>query len=484
MYEERRELPNPLGLEIPTLQETMADTSTNSRPPYIPPTQYSYSDMEGRVYGLERPAKRKRSDADDDVVESGGKRLKIPDPYEKSVVHFLFHRKGIGRKAPLPCPISQQEAFRWLLRKNHLSEFSFSGVIGHVDRVVSVAWVSDNKFACATLCRKVLLVDVPSRECVEVPPIEGSEGSESPPNNCCSFLSPNPNNSLLACTASSPENVGIYSLPGFDPKFLGEGAHPRVVTDVAWVENEKFASISEDGTIALWSMDKPRALRTALLKRCQNPRKIVYNPLFKEFAVVGQDPEMHSGETQIRLVDATSLEALCSRGFHCRLPDAPATLALSPDKRIYAVGSGQHLYLLDARTLQSLGKTVSKTSPVPYIMSVNFIDDRYLTMSTSTGIVVMYDYRSMHMVLSENTRIALSETVRGPGAHFESTGVAQIRVSSGWRQPSEEEQSRNRSRRVQRPMAICHAFDYSRRRLLVGGGFSAGTLGNYVALWH
>ncbi|KAK2165867.1 hypothetical protein NP493_1346g00011 [Ridgeia piscesae] len=360
-----------------------------------------------------------------------------------------------------------------------LSEKEYA--LGDINKIFASHWASDRQVAFGTKCNKLIVMDLVSKQMVQIPSLQNS-GQSSPADCPCGIhsIAVNFSRSLLATGGENTNDLAVYRLPTFDPVCLGEQGHSDWLFDIKWLDDEFVVTGSRDSKMALWCIkdDKDSDASTTSVshipmrspdygydivtpltvkscKKAEKVRALGYNHNNHEIAALSLNAYVH-------FWDAKHFIQKCSRKL--TYPRENVCMAVCPDKGLYAVGSQSHVTLLDSRAPKHVGCIVSKQRGCG-IRSINFNHDM-LTIGTGAATIYFYDM------------------IAGKYLELNCGHPCSLTAGKGWLLHDETYQDFFVDQEY--PNAIyTHCFDNSGTKLFAAGGpLPAGLWGNYAGLWQ
>ncbi|XP_064648776.1 DDB1- and CUL4-associated factor 12-like [Lineus longissimus] len=347
--------------------------------------------------------------------------------------------------------------------------------VGQINKIFTSAWVSDRQVVFGTKCNKLIVLDLLSHQMVQIPSLKSSD--ESVPADCpCGIhsIAINPSKTLLATGAENTNDVAVYRLPTFDPVCTGEGGHGDWIFDTKWLDDEYLVTGSRDDKLALWcvkdtedcDISRMKSLQVpeysikkpTLIKKCHQAEKVralAYNDFSNELAALSLNAQLHIWDTRTwKQVDSRKLPH----------PRENVCMALSKDRKLYAVGSQSHVTYIDTNSQKVITSVQSRQRGCG-IRSVSF-NENVVTIGTGAGAVLFYDLTA--------------------GKYLEcSCGHAcMLNAGKGWL--LHDDNYRDYFMDQEYPNAIyAHCYDDSGTKLFTAGGpLPAGLWGNYCGLWQ
>eukprot|EP00731_Ephydatia_muelleri_P016767 Em0009g1191a len=129
--------------------------------------------------------------------------------------------------------------------------------LGETDKVFAAEWISEDEVVAGTKCNKIFVVDVTNGSVAEIPTLRTINTQKS--DDVCGIhsIAVSPEKQLVATGGRNPNELGVYSLPEWEPLAVGEG-HADWLFDVRWISNNIFVSGSRDSTMAAWDVSSCR----------------------------------------------------------------------------------------------------------------------------------------------------------------------------------------------------------------------------------
>lgn len=214
---------------------------------------------------------------------------------------------------------------------------------------------------------------------------------------------------MLVTGGENANDVAVYKLPALDPLCVGERGHTDYIFDVKWLDDEFFVTGSRDSTIGLWRVDqatqehcysssnsKPLIIHSLTTKKCLEADKIralLFNRQLLEIVALSLNAKVH-------LFNAETLQQKSSRTLP--FSQENVCLAQSSEYQIYAVGSKNHIFLMNINTMDT-NKKIPSLYPHSGIRSLSFAND-LLTIGTGNGHVLFYDLRNDRYLANEGSQ--------------------------------------------------------------------------------
>jgi len=434
-------------------------------------------------------------DSDDDCAELGelnqGRRAALNcDRISVNFADCLTSREmGMSRLGGgkfFTSRLNSEYGTRHMLSNSLLKETPVT--VPNMNKVFCSQWLSDRQVVFGTKCNKLMVYDVNSKFMDQIPSLQCSENSQAygTTDSGIHAIEINPSGTLLATGAKNANSIAVYRLPTLDPICVGENAHNDWIFDLTWLDDQFLVSGSRDGHVALWrvtdelieqviSSDIPTyAYTTPLIRKpckmAEKVRSMCFNTRLSELAVISTNGFIHCFNA-LRFKQTMSKKLPHNKDNVC--------MAVNDDLQLYAVGSKGHTDLLDARTLQRVGKSISprggNSNGANGIRSVSFRGN-ILTIGTAIGTMLFWDLRAEKF---------LDTAPNG-------NRIATLKASKGWLQRAYDEGGggyfpamHGGDQSFKLPAIYTHCYDQSGTRLFAAGGpLAVEHCGNYVALFQ
>ncbi|KNC97543.1 uncharacterized protein SPPG_07019 [Spizellomyces punctatus DAOM BR117] len=290
-------------------------------------------------------------------------------------------------------------------------EFDTAGL----DKVFAATWLSDDHVVMGTKCNALVVLNVGNGKRVQIPLVEahvpgwGSEQAVGEKGLMQRQVLPdlgtgircmavNPSRTLIAVGVGRPlGSIEIFKLPSFEPLAVLQG-HTDMVFSVAWMSDnvlvsgardmtvKKWMICSESGTEFLSPLNGPRiSLLSATVSACEHRGKVrdmLYNTAKSNIATLSTDGF-------VKIWDANKFKP--STNVPLRYTEETCCLAFDDSEHIYAIGSANHVSLVDPRAGQVV-HTFESCDDGWGVRSLAF-DNAVLAVGGGKGRVSFYDMR-------------------------------------------------------------------------------------------
>lgn len=277
-----------------------------------------------------------------------------------------------------------------------------------IDKIFAANWLNERQVVVGSKCNKLIVLDAMSGHMTEIPSLRSSDDSR-PADNPYGIhaISINPSRSLLATGGHNTNDLAIYQLPTFDPVCTGEKGHGNVIFDIKWLDDEFVVSGSRDGSLCLWRIkesDMPEQCQSSTSELFSLPDLVVKHHLTtrtskdKETVRALAVSQAHNEFGALSPNGAVSIWDIknftLKRRFKPNAYHTNVCMAKLPGKRMYAIGSEDHIELLDPRTKAANFLFTKRGCGV---RSVSFLGE-VMTIGTLTGAIYFIDLRNRRVI--------------------------------------------------------------------------------------
>lgn len=293
---------------------------------------------------------------------------------------------------------------------------------------------------------------------------------------------------LLATGADDPNDAAIFRLPSFEPVQMLEN-HDDWIFAMEWLTDTVLATGSRDTTVKVWSVDSdgPSTNTQPLVERRDHAGKVrdlKYCAESELLATLGQD-------STCKIWDPYDMRVVSN----VKLENKRELVCLALNSQLIAVGSQQHITLIDVRC-GHISRHILSADEGWGVRSLSFTHNM-ITCGGGRGRLSFFDLRNdKYIILGHEHKKPGGRTASiyyetGPG-HAVSWSPLRAESVSGWLLdvrvfycPLGSQKPRGSCASSSMEHAIyAHAYDGSGTKLLAAGGPLPCTLrGCYVAVW-
>lgn len=373
--------------------------------------------------------------------------------------------------------------------------------LGEVNKVFASQWLTDNQVVIGTKCNKLMVLDLSTNRQFRIPMLKSKNTNRRSQtlHDTLGFgfggihsISINPSRTLLATGGDCPDDVGIYSLPSFDPVCIGDECHNDWIFSMVWLDDQFLVTGSRDKTISLWrvtdsiqdaakasstQLDRtPMQIQSVIRRHCKGSDKVRaldFNHSKQELAVL-------SANGRLFLWDLKTFKQIADTKLKYQLENVCMTI--SWDHSLYAVGSQSHISFVDPRSAKPIASIESRERGSG-VRSVSFRRE-ILTIGTGRGSVMFFDIRAGKF-LTSNMKPQQVADFKPAKTKSGKQPIYKLSTGQGWLSRDDmyyeyfvDDESH--------PNAVyTHEYDKSGTRLFTAGGpLPAGLSGNYAAVWQ
>ncbi|RIA88504.1 WD40-repeat-containing domain protein [Glomus cerebriforme] len=396
-----------------------------------------------------------------------------PEEYNENISEYLYKRElGIAKsRYPMNYSSYKSDKIPRLMKEHEIN-------LENHDKIFSSHWISLNEVVIGSKCNKLLILNVQTNKRFEIPLVheQNMDSSQEIRNGSgIRSIAVNPSKTLLAVGAGKPVQVTVYELPSFEPVAIFSG-HNDLVFSVAWLDDYHLVSGSRDGTIRLWSIESKIISEMPLL-----PNKYinVHQPLLarSEFAGKVRDLQFNPKTEQIMTLSTEGYVRLWDASYLNEITKVPllhlnenVCLAMNSKVNLFAVGSQEHISVVDPRT-SSIVHEIRSVDEGCGVRSLCF-NDHTITTGGGYGRLSFYDLRAQQY-LDFPSR---SNSEKSLALNYRETG-------SGWLNRDSVYMNHFAGYSIQNAIYAL-SYDESGNKLFTGGGpLQLDLKGSYAAIW-
>jgi WD repeat-containing protein 40A len=252
-------------------------------------------------------------------------------------------------------------------------------------------------------------------------------------------LAVNPSGTLLATGSAESHQLCIYRLPDMKPWLVLDG-HSDTVFSCQWLSDRQLVSGSRDHHVCFWQI--PDDERSAVSPMTSNPNDLSCVNIGRSSSVSQQRAMVceHAGKVRSLQVNRRLREFMTlSADGTCKLWDTEqmrststvplmysnetVCMAVQPETNMYAVGSQNHISLIDPRvgrpiaSVESCDERFGVRSLVwkPAASGLSRgIPEQVLTIGGGMGRISFYDCRAGRYLLIDDNSSAIAHSVLSP----------------------------------------------------------------------